>query len=305
MNLYLAAAEDARRIGAIHSSTLPGKTPCFLSSYYYSKFTASKKENASWLGCYDKLRPCNWILDSGLFTMMFGAGKGIKRSSEELRKYTLDYIRYLKEIEYGHYCVEMDVHKILGLKELAEFRGIFEDKWDVNRTIFVWHIEEGIEGLINLANRYPYIAISIPELRILAQKNQASLRAMLYSLFETIRSNTTRYPKIHLLGCTQVDLMMSGKYTSCDSTSWQSGVIFDKVLVFDGKRMVQASQYSKAYREFRDSNTPRLVAGYRSFERLSGFKMAEAAYWIDAGLQAHSFKRLEKYVNKQFYSGIQ
>ena len=36
----------------------------------------------------------------------------------------------------------MDVHKILGLDALGRFRKYMESNWDIDKTIYVWHLEE-------------------------------------------------------------------------------------------------------------------------------------------------------------------
>lgn len=85
------------------------------------------------------------MMDSGLFTMMFGAGKGKTYTKEDLHEYTDKYISDMIEMKWPGVIVDMDVHRVLGVECVPEFRKKFEERWGIHRTVFVWHTEETVE----------------------------------------------------------------------------------------------------------------------------------------------------------------
>lgn len=241
MDLFLAGAEilDFFCMAAAAAESWRLKpTATLLSSYWAMHNKKSADIDTMW-SLHDRLPYCRMIVDSGLFTMMFGAGKGQVYTLEDLKKYATAYLLYLQRRAFKGVCVEMDVHKVLGLAALRELRAICETLWPVERMIFVWHIEEGIDGLRALVDRYPYIALSIPELRIIAGKTDASLAAMVNNLLAVIRSEPKgQTVRVHLLGCTQLSLMRNPYYDSVDSTAWEGGVRWGRVPKYHKGKIV-------------------------------------------------------------------
>ena len=89
-----------------------------------------------------------------------------------------------------------------------------------NRIINVFHLEDGQKGLDRLIEFSDYLAISIPELRHAGKSNLAP------SIAKYIKRKKPEID-IHLLGCTQGDLLRECKFcTSCDSTSYVAGTRF-------------------------------------------------------------------------------
>lgn len=156
------------------------------------------------------------IMDSWLFTMMFGAWKWKQYTEKDLWEYMVKYINDMKDMWWYWTIVEMDVHKILWLQSLEKFRKYFEDNYNIEKVMFVYHIEEWIEWLKKLAKKYPYIALSVPELRIVYPKK--TNEAIWY--FLNIIKKANPKCKVHLLWCTSVDLLKRTWYYSCDSSSW-------------------------------------------------------------------------------------
>jgi hypothetical protein len=173
----------------------------FLMSYWYA---FHKKKNCKKALSILADAGDNWIMDSGLFTMMFGSESHRKYTEEELATYTRAYLAKMKEIAFKGAIVEMDVHKVLGLEALGRFRRIFEREWPLDRTIYVYHAEERISGLKRMAKRYPYIALSIPELRNIVK--HVSVERYLYQLLNVAHMANPNV-RIHLLGNTQLNLM--------------------------------------------------------------------------------------------------
>jgi hypothetical protein len=197
-----------------------------LFSYYHWKGSSAEKQkkvSAVW-----ERFPQETICDSGLFTLMFGCGKGGKYDLSFMKEYTKNYIEAAKNYKINQLTiVESDVHKLLGMKSVFELRKQFEDSG--MNVIYVWHREEGIEGLYRMAEKYNYIAISVPELRILC-KNNVRYQDAVKDLERKILANVNRLPKIHLLGNTVMETMETNVSYSCDSTSWKAGGRWGKYI---------------------------------------------------------------------------
>lgn len=254
-----------------------------LSSYWKHK----DKFIPSWLEWYNKTKNADWIMDSGLFTMMFGAGSDKTYKEEDIVEYTNKYISDLKKIKYNGYIVEMDVHKIFGLESLKRFRYIFKQKYEIDKTIYVWHIEEGEKGFKKLCKTYPYIAISIPELRIVlkGKNNLEKMVKKLVMLANKINPNI----KIHLLGCTQQSLMEQKGYYSCDSTSWMSSVKYGTGHYFHINKIKQYSIHTKGWKDLR-KNTK------------LNFTVKHNDYCKNLTLCAIAFNKLNRYINNKYYN---
>jgi len=153
------------------------------------------------------------IQDSGLFTLMFGAGKDIKITEQLIEKWYSKLVEFTLQNNNGATCVEVDCQKILGVEKAWEFRERL--KKDIpNRIINVFHKEDGQKGLDRLIEFSDYIAISVPELRFLGQKN---------STIQIANYIKNKKPSIdiHLLGCTELKLLKELSFcSSSDSTTW-------------------------------------------------------------------------------------
>lgn len=170
------------------------------------------------------------IQDSGLFTLMFGAGKGRKIDHDYLEEWQDKLIKFVIQNNLRCTCVEIDCQKLLGVEEAWYFRKRMKDKLP-NRQINVFHYEDGEGGLNRLIDFADYIAISVPELRIVKP-----------GTYKKDAVNLARYCKkrkpsidIHMLGCTEYALLKDISFcTTADSTSWLSGVKYG--YFNDGKR---------------------------------------------------------------------
>lgn len=168
------------------------------------------------------------IMDSWLFTMMFWAGKWKKYTEEDLMNYTKKYISDMKQIWRYWTIVEMDVHKILWIEKLSRFRDYFEQNRPLEKVMFVYHIEEWVEWLKKIAKIYPYIALSIPEFRIVYWNRTDKAISYFLHIINSINSKC----KVHLLWCTSVDLLKRKGYYSCDSSSWLSSWRYWELSIF-------------------------------------------------------------------------
>jgi hypothetical protein len=297
MRLVAAGADDITFSSTIVSSDHPN----LLTSYYHAIRGKSPVALEKWRSIYNVAvdRGAFWIMDSGLFTMMFGAGKGKSYNREDLFRYTHTYIDTMQEIDYRSSIVEMDVHKVLGLDSLKEFRSIFEQRWPLDRTIYVWHIEEKLDGLERLAERYPFIAISIPELRIVTQSKRQLAQLLSHAIARANKVNPDI--RIHLLGCTQQDLLMQSGYFSCDSTSWLGAGKFANGILFRHNRMLPAHTRSQPFQQVARRIGPLF---HKRMETL-GIELSEArkTYMLNNAVNIHAYRQMNQYVNSQYFKG--
>ena len=286
MKLFLAGANDKNWAEVLYLSNHSN----FLTTYYEHQ----KGFKKDWVYWYrkSKERGGSWIMDSGLFTMMFGAGSGKKYTETDLLNYTHRYLKDLKKINYDDYIVEMDVHKVLGLTALKKFRKIFEKNYPIEKTIFVWHIEEKEKGFRELCKKYPYIAISIPELRIVL-KGRKTLKNAVKHLIK-IANEINPNIKIHLLGCTQQNLMEQKGYYSCDSTSWISSGKYGNGYYWNMNTLSQLRTNSLGWDGYAKQMQDKIWK-YRENVNMT-------PYYLNNCLSAIAFSRLNEHINNKYYN---
>lgn len=240
MNLFIAGCEN----GINRVASLSANNPNMLLSYYH--LTKGKhKMDEKYVQHYHKLKGLpnvKFITDSGLFTMMFGAGSGKTYTYEDLHHYTDRYLANINAMGYEDYIVEMDVIKLLGRDKLQSFRDKFIAHYPIEKTIFVWHVEETIEGWDEMCRRYPYVALSIPELRIVMKRKY--LKNFTQKMIKRALEINPDI-KIHLLGCTSNYLLEQGGYYSADSTSWQGSLRFGDFAVPHNRQKLSRTQMEK------------------------------------------------------------
>jgi len=160
------------------------------------------------------------IMDSGLYTLMFGAHKGTEgtRTKAFLESWQAALVAFVKDNNVKATCVEVDCQKILGVKEAWALRERLRRDLP-NPQINVFHAEDGKRGLDSLIDFSDYIAISVPELRI---RNRRGYDGDVLRLANYVKDRKPGID-IHLLGCTEPGLLRQCKFcTTADSTTWQS-----------------------------------------------------------------------------------
>tara|TARA_R110000822_G_scaffold18606_3_gene61381 strand:- start:29 stop:856 length:828 start_codon:yes stop_codon:yes gene_type:complete len=169
----------------------------------------------------------HYILDSGLFTLMFGSLKG-KKDEAYLDKWYECLTDYVLHEQYTGTMVEVDCQKVLGVEKAWEYRIKMKDKVP-NRIINVFHFEDGQKGLDRLIEFSDYIALSVPELRFIKKKEY------LYRLANYVKNKKPEID-IHLLGFTEKNKLNQLSFcSSSDSSSWISGVRYGEVETNIGK----------------------------------------------------------------------
>jgi hypothetical protein len=169
----------------------------------------------------------HFILDSGLFTLMFGSHKG-KKDEAYLDKWYQCLTEYVLHQQYKGTMVEVDCQKVLGPEKAWQYRIQMRDKMP-NRIINVFHLEDGQKGLDRMIEFSDYIAISVPELRFMNKKEY------LYKLASYIKNKKPSID-IHLLGFSEKVNLEKYKFcSSCDSTSWLAPVKYGLVDIGKNK----------------------------------------------------------------------
>jgi len=183
------------------------------------------------------------IMDSGLFTLMFGSRKG-KKTEKFLSYWTDCILKFMEVNNYKGTYVEVDCQKVLGVNQAWKFRKYMKSK-SKNRQINVFHIEDGLKGLDRLIEFSNYIAISVPELRILKKKDYC------FRLVNYIKNKKPNID-IHLLGCTELKILEQCKFcSSSDSTSWMQPMRYGAFDLQNEKRNIKNINKNKIIKKYK------------------------------------------------------
>jgi len=295
MKIFLAGCEG---IEPYQAASIAGIKNILFSYYHLQKKSSTAKEIMSLMNKRDQ----EVICDSGLFTMMFGAGKGKTYTYSDLLDYTKKYIETAKGFGVKNLTiVEMDTHKILELPKLYEFRKHFEDSGI--QTLYVWHVEEKIEGLFRMAEKYNYIALSVPELRILCKGKKTRYQDVVHDLLYKIQKNVGRLPKIHLLGNTVPETMETNTAYSCDSSSWTFGVRHSRTYFYiNGKvhcKYLGRKSDDKWHELFKKETQAIAEANPEMQDYMIGKSEKQRDYFLQLVYSANSFQKYQMKLNSQ------
>lgn len=161
------------------------------------------------------------ILDSGLFTLMFGAEKDSNLDADFFRNYQEQYVEWILKNGYTGTVVEIDCQKKAGPQIAWELRRKLRTQIP-NKILNVFHMEDkNPDALIEFSD---YIAISIPELKHMGFPRKEILNIVSYFS----RKTNEKGKQVHLLGCTDNKIICNFKHLfSCDSISWCSSTYFN------------------------------------------------------------------------------
>lgn len=166
------------------------------------------------------------IQDSGFFTFMFGTAKERQLTEQDHEDWQEKMIQFVKQNDLDCTVVEMDCQKTLGVEKAWKYRKQLKERLPNNRILNVFHVEDGRKGLDRLIEYSDYIALSIPELR---QTHGGTYKKHTNTLAKYIKSKKPEID-IHLLGCTESDMMKQNSFCStCDSSSWVSQVRYGRL----------------------------------------------------------------------------
>lgn len=227
------------------------KYPFRLCSYFYLR---DEPPNVLDIHLETQHDDAEWIMDSGLFSYMFGGAKGQLKGYDDFKRYASEYVEKMHKWKWKHAIVECDAQRILGVDATERLRDeVFRQSG--LEVIYVWHIPEGEDGLVRLAQREKRVALSIPEFRMVAGTGPISgtkVKMMVTRGLQLIRKAGTE-PRVHLLGNTENKLVVMPA-DSCDSSTWTAagrwgfGHIFD----MEKRQLAQTSIYSPKWRAWRE-----------------------------------------------------
>ncbi len=274
--------------------------PYRLVSYFYA---ARLPDPGAVLRSLVDGRPQNLIIDSGLFSFMFGSEQGkLPSTYEAYRDYTLRYIDKVQGWGLdGCTLVESDTHRLLGMDATLRLREEFAPLG--SRVMYVWHQPEGLDGLVKLARERDYIGIGLPELRVIASGGKAPIgqsslvTRMCKDLLKRVHDGCDgKPPRIHLLGCTVQDLMETRLAWSCDSTSWLSGVRFGNGCVWTPVEGLQsAGLRSERFAKFR-------AMACAAFPKAVEFaeKQSNADYYLNCFACAYAYALYQEWLDANY-----
>lgn len=157
------------------------------------------------------------ILDSGLFSLMFGAGK--KHAAQYKEQWLDVLIEFIHASQFKGVCVEADLQKIFSVEAAWKAREKLAQAVP-NQVVNVFHLEDGRKGLDRMIEFASYIAFSVPELRVHKKTH------LLAGLVDYAKNKKPGI-RVHLLGCTQASLLREIRNAdTCDSVSWISWELY-------------------------------------------------------------------------------
>ena len=282
MNLYLAGAEA-------HFDRLYD-TGCrtMLMSYHYMS-----KKGVQDLGKrfkLDKREKINIMIDSGAFT--FNAHPE-DHTVEEITAYRDKYIKWLiKNKKWITTAVELDCTEHLDVKELERWRDdYFQPLVDNHgmQIVFVWHSVDKHSGWLKMCDKYKYVGLA----------QAGSWDFALVSKY--IREARQRKTKTHGFAYTHVNELAKLEFTSCDSTTWLSGMKFGVTFIFTGHKL---ETYDKTQKYLRNKHKRKFIdAGINwKLVKLDFSSKAEKrrlAYGEVTKINILGWLELAKYVNKK------
>jgi hypothetical protein len=160
----------------------------------------------------------NAIMDSGLFTIMFG-NKNMSFTEKFADRWNDAIAEFVNENKIKSLVVECDCQRLLGVDKAWELRRRLRKEIS-NRIINVFHLPDGRNGLDRMIEEGDYIALSVPEF----VHHSNNYKEKIVYLANYIKNKKPEID-IHLLGCTKMDILKQCNFcTSSDSTSYQSAL---------------------------------------------------------------------------------
>ena len=155
------------------------------------------------------------IMDSGLYSMMFGVYRGLLTSIHDAHLWYDSMIETIYEYKINSTIVECDFQKIFPPDVAWQFRYQMRKDLPNHQIINVWHFEDGEKGFERLLEFSDYLGIGVPEWR---KHRPKSYKKYIIPLGQKI---VAKGKKLHYLGCTEFTLLKDINFaTSCDSTAW-------------------------------------------------------------------------------------
>lgn len=237
MKFHFASVEVARNIIPLYLQLNP---KYMLGSFFYIRQLAKKDREFNAYIDYIHSDKCkSFILDSGAFTL-FTSQAGVRRWNdlkagklsmdeyvEDMNVYLQEYASFVKRHNIKYY-IELDIDRIIGYDRVKKMTAALEKAVGWKSIPVFNNLYRNRQDLDEMLDNYDYIAIATFNSR----KDK--------SIFKNIRG-ITRYAnskgvKVHGLALTGKKITEEiPEFYSIDSSSWQSGLRFGSIPVFDEK----------------------------------------------------------------------
>lgn len=218
MKIFFAGTEN--NSSAILLSRLNIKYALFSCLHLVKRRYLSKKKGIPYNAVQRKLDVISLpfketIMDSGLYSMMFGAYRGLLTSVHDAHLWYDSMIETIYEYKINSTIVECDFQKIFSPEITWEFRYRMRNDLPNHQLMNVWHFEDGEKGFERLLEFSDYLGIAMSEWRKFRPK---TYKNYIIPLGQKV---VAKGKKLHYLGCTDYALLKDISFaTSCDSTSW-------------------------------------------------------------------------------------
>lgn len=251
MRYYLAALfHNGHHFLADNAELLTQERPYFLDSFYY--YETDKNTRRNFDAYYTDLQD-RFMLDSGAFSFINQARAVVP----DIDAFTDRYIDFVRAFN-PPYFFEMDVDLVYGVDKALQLRRRIEDETG-RRPIPVWHAPRGAAAFIRDCRDYDYVAIGSPLMRDHNRKT-------IISLFPWFVSTAHKHgARIHALGLSMLDVLLTSRFDSCDSTAWVKQGAYGKVARFNGRGISLIG--SAEYRTERTAVVPHNLREYIKLQK--------------------------------------
>ena len=229
------------------------------------------------------------IMDSGIFTLMYGAQAGRKDEAFLDQWYRL-LVEFVLENALQSTIVEVDCQKILGVEAAWKYRERMKNDLPNNRQMNVFHFEDGIDGLKRLIDFSDYISLGISEWK------NGGFEDWRDAVYRTVSFIKERKPEIdiHLLGTSDWRLLKQcGFCTTADATSYLNATRYHTLF---GRKLPHSAD------DITDSRRSAFKHTIEELESLAGKEFTENMryYYLKLSIAIDAYK--ERY---QFLLGNQ
>jgi len=298
MRIYLAGCDSA----FYTQCAVAGGARYLLCSFWHSILTQGKNTSRAWIQlCRDlnKEYGIEFMLDSGLFTMIY-SNTGKKYTHSYMEEYARNYISFIEKskwLDIGT-CVEIDAHSLTGMKSVFKIRDMFVSAGIADKTCFVWHKPEGLDGWRNLVQKYKLVSLPPTSMKkdFGSKTNAMKIIARMVSHANDINPET----KIHILGCSDERQISQPGLFSVDSTTWLNSTRFGENVIDVSGKDIHAKRSSEVFREYAKKRTPEVSRRLREL----GFTFPTTSMTrngIVAALAADRFVRMNARINRRHY----
>lgn len=223
MKVCLAGLENDAHANIIHEQGIPnGLWSCFRLAF--RRFKNARISSKIKMPIIERLHYETKIMDSGLFSLMFGKYRELCTNENDVLRWYDAMIETIYEHDIRSTIVECDCQKITSPQFAWKLREKMRNDLPNHEIINVFHLEDGPAGFERLIEFSDYVAISVPELRIAYGKHH--IEKMIPLGMKVISKNK----KLHYLGFTSFQSIHKCRFaTSCDSTSWIAAVRYPQI----------------------------------------------------------------------------